>query len=77
MLALYDPQAASKVSVDASNYGLGAVLLQQDGTSWRPVTFASRTLTETERRYAQIEKEALAATWPVRNFCNIFSDYIS
>ena len=72
VLALYDPQAATKVSADASNYGLGAVLLQQDGTRWRPVTFASRTLTETERQYAQIEKEALAATWA----CEKFSQYL-
>ena len=36
---------------------------------WRPVAFA---LTETETRYAQIEKEALALTWA----CEKFSDYI-
>ena len=30
---------------------------------WRPVAFASRSMSETECRYAQIEKEALAVTW--------------
>ena len=58
---------------NASSYGLGAVLLQlhkDDG--WRPVAFASRALTETEARYAQIEKEAFALTWA----CEKFSDYI-
>ena len=34
--------------------------------------YASRSLTETERRYAQIEKEALAKTWA----CEKFSQYI-
>ena len=63
VLALYNPKAKTKVSAVASSHGLGAVLLQQEGSRWRPVTYASRTLTETEQRYSQIEKEALAATW--------------
>ena len=73
VLALYNPEAKSKVSADASSFGLGAVLLQKDKDSeWRPVAYASRALSETERRYAQIEKEALAITWS----CEKFSDYI-
>ena len=70
---LYDLEAESKVSADASSFGLGAVLLQQKGYSnWRPVVYASRSLTETERRYSQIEKEALAVTWS----CEKFSNYL-
>lgn len=76
VLALYDPKAATKISADASSYGLGAVLLQQtaQGTAseWRPVAYASRSLTTAETRYAQIEKEALALTWA----CEKFSPYI-
>ncbi len=71
-LALYNPNAQAKVSADASSYGLGAVLLQQCQDGWKPVAFASRSMTETERRYAQIEKEALATTWA----CEKFSDFI-
>ena len=72
LLALYDPQVRTKISADASSFGLGAVLLQQFDTGWRPVAYASRTMSKTETRYAQIEKEALAVTWA----CEKFSDYI-
>ena len=72
VLAFYDPLAPTKVCADASSYGLGAVLLQKKNSSWRPVVYASRSMTETEKRYAQIEKEALATTWA----CEKFSSYI-
>ena len=71
-LALYDPAALTRISADASAYGLGAVLLQKIDGRWKPVAFASRSMTETERRYAQIKKEALAATWA----CEKFSDFV-
>ncbi|KAL5477426.1 hypothetical protein EMCRGX_G024224 [Ephydatia muelleri] len=60
------------VSADASSFGLGAVLLQEKDSVWKPVSYASRSMSETERRYAQIEKEALAVTWA----CEKFADYI-
>jgi len=72
VLALYSPAAETKISADSSSYGLGAVLLQKQQDSWSPIAFASRSLTETEARYAQIEKEALACTWASEKF----ADYI-
>ena len=71
-LAIYNPEAETKISADASEYGIGAVLLQQSSTQWKPVAYASRALSETERRYSQIEKEALAITWA----CERFAEYI-
>ena len=68
VLSLYNPSAPSKVSADASLYGLGTVLLQETNTTWRPVAYASRSLSDTEKRYAQIKKEALAVTWAWSKF---------
>ena len=39
---------------------------------WKPVAYISRAMTETEQRYAQVEKEALAVTWE----CERLSDYL-
>ena len=72
VLAMYNPQAKTKVSADASSYGLGAVLLQSHKDNWKPVTYASRALSDSERRCVQIEKETLASTWA----CMKFSNYI-
>jgi len=70
---LYDTTAATyQNSADASLFGVGAVLLQRNDQQWKPVAYASRKLSETEKCYAQIEKEALALTWA----CKKFSTYI-
>ncbi|KAL1248850.1 hypothetical protein QQF64_022168 [Cirrhinus molitorella] len=50
---------------DASDTGLGAVLSQvQDGEE-HPVIYISRKLTSAEKRYATVEREALAVKWAV------------
>ena len=53
-----------RISCDASPTGLGAVLPQ----SGFPVAYASRSLTEAESRYAQIEKELLAVQFSLERF---------
>ena len=72
VLVWYGPSAETKTTADASAYGLKAVVMQKIEQQWKLVAYASRSMTETETRYAQIEKEALAATWA----CERFSDYI-
>ena len=72
-LALYDPSAPTKISADASAFGLGAVLLQKLESTWKAVAFASRSMSETRASVRpNLEKEALATTWA----CEKFADFI-
>ena len=57
------------IQTDASDKGLGAVLLQNG----QPVAFASRTLSPTEKNYATIEKECLAIVFA----CERFNQYLA
>ena len=67
-LKYYDPELPTRISVDASKLGLGAVLLQKHGDTWAPVAYASRSLSKSEQNYAQIEKEALAILFGCERF---------
>lgn len=74
VLKVYDTRHRTMISSDASSYGLGAVIKQYDDRGkWRPVAYASRTLTSSEKNYAQIEKEALGIVWAVNEK---FRDYV-
>lgn len=55
---------------DASTYGIDAVLLADIAGQLKPVMFASCSLTDTECRYTQIEKEALLIAWACDYFLN-------
>ena len=68
VLAYYNPKLPVTISADASQNGLGCVCLQEG----KPIAYASRSLTETEKRYAQIEKELLALLYA----CTKFDQYI-
>ena len=73
VLTLYDPNKETKIAADASSFGLGAVVLQEEAPGdWKPVSYISRSMTSTECKYAQIEKEALAVTWT----CERSSNYV-
>lgn len=56
------------LTTDASNVAIGAVLSQNYNNTDRPVSFASRTLTDTESNYSTVEKEMLAIIWATKHF---------
>ncbi|TLY46627.1 MAG: DDE-type integrase/transposase/recombinase, partial [Gammaproteobacteria bacterium] len=69
ILAHYDTNLQLKLAVDASSTGLGAVLsiITPEGVE-KPIAYQSRTLSDTERNYSQIEKEALSIVFAVKKF---------
>jgi hypothetical protein len=68
VLRFYSVDEPVTVSVDASSKGLGVVLLQNG----QPVAYGSKALSETQKRYAQIEREMLAILYG----CQKFDHYI-
>ena len=68
VLRYYNPQDEVTLQCNASQSGLGVALLQKG----QPVAYASRALTPTETRYAQIEKELLAIVYG----CDHFEPYV-
>ena len=74
VLPHYDPTLPFKLVSDASSYGIGAVISHRmpDGPE-RPIGFGSRTLTKSEKNYAQLEKKALSLVYGVKNSTNIFT----
>ncbi len=64
VLQYFDVHQPVVLSADASQHGLGAVCLQNN----KPVAFSSRALTQSESRYAQIEKELLALVYACQKF---------
>ena len=71
-LRYYDRNLPVTVQADASLRGLGACLIQKHKGEDQPIAFASKSLTDAETRYANIEKELLAIIFA----CQHFSTYL-
>ena len=68
VLKYFDVNKPVEIQCDASQHGLGAVLIQDD----QPIAYSSCSLTDVEGRYAQIEKEMLS----IVHACKKFHPYI-
>ena len=76
VLAFPDFQKPFTLCTDASNYGLGAALMQHDAQG-KPhaIAFASRLLNKAEQNYSTTHREALAVVWSLRHFRDIILGY--
>ena len=64
VMCFYEYAMEITVQCHASQKCLGTTLLEEG----KPLAFDSRALTDTETRYAQIEKEMLAVVWSLEKF---------
>lgn len=71
ILQLPDQTRPYVLRTDASECGIGAVLLQEHEGMLFPVMYASRKLSTAEKKYCTMEKECLAIVWAVKKF-NIY-----
>ena len=71
-MSYFDKNKQTFVTVDASPVGISGILSQKprngDVDSQQIIAYASRALTDTENKYSQTEKEALAIVWAVEHF---------
>ena len=63
-LAYYDCTQPLILQADASEYGLGSALIQNSG----PIAFASKTLTDVETSYGNIERKCLSICFGLDKF---------
>jgi len=68
ILRLPDPEKTVVLRKDASDYRIGAVLMQEHGGKLFPICYASKKLSDAELNYSTIEKECLAVVWGIKRF---------
>ena len=68
-LTYFNPKLPLVVACDASSVGVGAVLAHKlPSREEKPIAYASRTLSNSERNYSQNDKESLAIIFAVKHF---------
>ena len=64
IISYYDRKKQLMIHCDSSEKGIGAALLQEG----QPIAFACRALTDTDTRYAQIDKKMLVIVVAAEKF---------
>lgn len=72
LVAHYDPNKPARMAVNASSYGLGAVLsyVSDDGEE-KPIAYTSRSLSASEQDYSMIETEPLAIVFCIKKIPSV------
>ncbi|GBG67122.1 hypothetical protein CBR_g81546 [Chara braunii] len=72
VLSIYDPTLPTKVTTDASGYGIGAVLEQHDSTDWHPVEYFSQKMPPINTLDDARKKELLAFVTVLKRWRHFF-----
>lgn len=67
-LGYYNPKYSTTLVTDASDHGLGAVLMQSHKGKQRVIAYASKSLFKSEKMYPTLDKEALAIVWATERY---------
>ncbi|UYV66171.1 hypothetical protein LAZ67_4000575 [Cordylochernes scorpioides] len=66
------PKAPLCLTVDASDFAVGAALHQQVGNNFQPIAFFSRKLDAAQRKYSAYDRELLAVYLAIKHFRHLW-----
>ena len=69
VLSIADPNKEYILHTDASDYAMGAILMQTDeNDDLHPIAFASKNFNDAQKNYDTTDREALAVVWALEHF---------
>lgn len=68
ILRHFDPNLPIELHTDASDVGVGAAVMQTENGETLPVAYASRRLSDAEKKYTVTEKECIGVVWSTQHF---------